>query len=185
MLPSQDGVMNGQVGDAGRLLRDRRREYGDGSYMLAGRNVRRRDGGDCMIRSDLDREALFVFLMDRLRHLMQSRGLESEEIVAVTAQVNRIDSISPTDLVDYARELKTMRTSKVFAAVAEAYKRAKNIVEQSGVRSSDLTWRRHADRLKEPAELALRTALDQPRSPRRHRRGDHEGEGIQRRLRIP
>jgi glycyl-tRNA synthetase beta chain len=48
----------------------------------------------------------------------------------------------------------------VFAAVAEAYKRARNIVEQSGVLPSDLRSPASAGRLSEPAEVALRSALD-------------------------
>src|SRR5438132_826216 len=39
--------MNWQVTDAGC-------GYGDGGYVLAGRNIRRRDAGDCVIRTDLD-----------------------------------------------------------------------------------------------------------------------------------
>src|ERR1700731_3353584 len=46
--------MDRQVGDAGRVLRDLRRGDGDGGYMLAGRNIRRRDAGDCVVGTDLD-----------------------------------------------------------------------------------------------------------------------------------
>jgi glycyl-tRNA synthetase beta chain len=68
--------------------------------------------------------------------------------------------VNPADLMDRARELRTIRSKPVFAAVAEAYKRAKNIVEQSGAPPAELRWRRNSERLREPAEIALRQALD-------------------------
>ena len=109
---------------------------------------------------DADREIVSTFFMDRLRHLMQARGLAFEEIQAVTADVDRAEAKSFADLLDYARELAAVRTSPVFAAVAEAYKRARNIVEQSGIRPSDLRSQETAGRLNEPAELALRRAVN-------------------------
>ncbi len=105
-----------------------------------------------------DRENVSTFFMDRVRHLMQARGLAYEEIQAVTADVDRADAKNFADLLDYARELAAVRTSPVFAAVAEAYKRARNIVEQSGVQPSEL--RQATGRLSEPAEVALRSAVD-------------------------
>src|SRR5205807_10140940 len=48
------GVMNRQVGDAGQLLRARRRGYRDDGYMLAGRNIRRRYASDCVVGRNLD-----------------------------------------------------------------------------------------------------------------------------------
>jgi glycyl-tRNA synthetase beta chain len=105
---------------------------------------------------EFDREGLYVFFMERLRHLMEVRGLQYEEISAATTRVSRIRDVNPLDLLERAREIGAMRSSAVFAAVAEAYKRAKNIVDQSGL-SPD--WGRNADRLSEPAEMALRDAL--------------------------
>jgi hypothetical protein len=58
--PVPRSVMNRQVRDAGQLLRDWRRGYGDGGYVLAGRNVRRRDAGDCVISPDLDTGANLI-----------------------------------------------------------------------------------------------------------------------------
>ncbi len=110
--------------------------------------------------ADKERESFLAFFMERLRHLMQVRGLEYDEIAAATAQLDRIERISPADLLDRAREVATMRDSSVFASVAEAYKRAKNIVEQSGTRSSALPWGLNRERLSEPAEVALRNTLD-------------------------
>jgi glycyl-tRNA synthetase beta chain len=110
--------------------------------------------------TDVDGDAVTAFLMDRVRHVLQVRGVAYEAIQAVTADVRRVEQVGLADLHDYARELAAVRTSPVFAAVAEAYKRAKNIVEQSGAQSGELSWRYNADRLTEPAEVALRSALN-------------------------
>ena len=110
--------------------------------------------------ADKERESFLTFFMERLRHLMQVRGLEYDEIAAATAQLDRIERISPADLLGRAREVAAMRDSSEFASVAEAYKRAKNIVEQSGTHVSHLRWGFNAERLSEPAEVALRATLD-------------------------
>jgi glycyl-tRNA synthetase beta chain len=105
-------------------------------------------------------EQLWVFFMERLRHLMHVRGLQNEEILAVTSRVTFIDSVGGADLVERTRELARIRTTPAFASVAEAFKRANNIVEAAwGSGASIERWGRHADRLHEPAELALRAAL--------------------------
>jgi hypothetical protein len=56
--PVPRDVMNRQVGDAGRLPRDRQLRYGDCSYMLAGRNVRGRDAANCVVGTDLESHSL-------------------------------------------------------------------------------------------------------------------------------
>jgi glycyl-tRNA synthetase beta chain len=108
-----------------------------------------------------EKNQLWEFFMDRLRHLMQTRGLQYEEIQAVTGDIDRLERTSPADLVDRARELASVRSSSVFAAVAEAYKRANNIVETEWKDDGDrwTQWGRNAGRLTEPAEKALREAL--------------------------
>src|ERR1700730_5179653 len=58
--PVPGGVMNRQVGDAGQLLWERRRGYGDSGYVLTGRHVRGRDAGDCVIKPDLDTGANLI-----------------------------------------------------------------------------------------------------------------------------
>jgi glycyl-tRNA synthetase beta chain len=100
------------------------------------------------------------FFIDRLRHLMQSRGLEHQEIQAITARINVIDTESPADLLDRANEIKRVQTTPVFASVAEAYKRAKNIVGQAWGGKDEHPRGHNSSRLVEPAEVALRTALD-------------------------
>lgn len=112
---------------------------------------------------DLTREEnnqIWSFFMERLRHLMELRGLEHEEIQAETGKVSVLEHVSPTDLLERAEELVQARTTPVFAAVAEAHKRAKNIVGQAWGSKAECPWRHLEDRLVEPAELALRKALD-------------------------
>jgi glycyl-tRNA synthetase beta chain len=112
--------------------------------------------------ADDERHQLWAFFMERLRHLMQVRGLQYEEIQAVTTNASCLASTSGADLLERARELARMRTTPTFASVAEAFKRANNIVEAAwGAGSSIERWGRHADRLREPAELALKSALQQ------------------------
>ena len=72
-----------------------------------------------------------------------------------------IDTVSAADLFDRTRELARARQTPAFASVAEAYKRANNIVETAR-RSSpdkDILRGQHADRLHEPAELQLKQQL--------------------------
>jgi glycyl-tRNA synthetase beta chain len=58
------------------------------------------------------------------------------------------------------RELVRGRNTPAFAFVAEAYKRANNIVESAwGSRHTASAWGTHADRLREPAEIQLRAAM--------------------------
>ncbi len=110
--------------------------------------------------SDDVRNPLRVFLMDRLRHLMQVRGLQYEEIQAVTGDAARIETVNPSDLVDRANALAAERHAPGFESVAEAYKRANNIVEAAwGTIDTRDAWGRHADRLSEPAELKLKQAI--------------------------
>ena len=102
----------------------------------------------------------WMFFAERLRHLMEGRGLDYDEIQAETADLERIDTTSAADLVERARELSRARTTPVFASVAEAYKRAKNIVGQAWGGRDEYPPRYEENRLTEPAEIALRRALD-------------------------
>jgi glycyl-tRNA synthetase beta chain len=112
---------------------------------------------DANARSDA-----LAFLTDRLRHLMQARGLQYEEIHAVTWEPERIAAINVADLVDRAVELARVRQTPQFAALAEAFKRANNIVDDAwGREETRGRWGHGAGLLHEPAELALRGALGQ------------------------
>jgi glycyl-tRNA synthetase beta chain len=111
------------------------------------------------LSTDVDRSNFQAFLMERLRHLMQLRGLKFEEIQAVTGDVSKIVSTSPADLFDRATALVEERHSSGFELVAEAFKRANNIVESSGLTNTRAAWGRNADRLIEPAEMRLKQSV--------------------------
>jgi len=101
-----------------------------------------------------------IFLMDRLRHLMESRGLHYEEIQVVTGEIDRIEDESAPALVELARAWKRNVGSQVFKSAAEAHKRAKKIVEQEW---NQLFQRMSSEQqqkiLREPAEVELRKSL--------------------------
>jgi glycyl-tRNA synthetase beta chain len=108
-----------------------------------------------------EKRQLWTFFVERLRHLMQSRGLGHEEIQAITGQASFIDSVNAADLLERAQELAKGRNTPAFASVAEAYKRANNIVESTwGSMQTESMWGKHADRLLEPAEVQLRAATE-------------------------
>jgi glycyl-tRNA synthetase beta chain len=108
-----------------------------------------------------EKHQLWAFFMERLRHLMQARGLEFEEIQAIIGRAKVIDSVSPSDLIDRARHLARGRKTPAFASVAEAYKRANNIVESAwGAVETRERWQRQAGQLKEPAEIQLQSATE-------------------------
>jgi glycyl-tRNA synthetase beta chain len=102
----------------------------------------------------------WAFMADRLRHLMQVRGLQYEEIAAVTSHLERIKTRNPRTLVDYASELARVRSTEDFAALAEAFKRANNIVEEAwGGGPAGRRLPADGNLLTEPAEVALRASL--------------------------
>ena len=110
--------------------------------------------------ADVERDAVLTFLMDRLRHLMQTRGLAHEEIQAVTADVHRLEKKNLADLLEIARELGKARTRPEFAAVAETFKRLKNILSQAGVFTVVMY---EPKRLREPEEVRLQSAFEKLR----------------------
>jgi glycyl-tRNA synthetase beta chain len=105
-----------------------------------------------------EKSQLWVFFIERLRHLMQSRGLEFEEIQAVTASPETLETVSPADLFERSVEIGRARATPQFGAVAEAYKRARNIVD-AAMGAGPVERGRHSDRLTEPAEVELRASL--------------------------
>jgi glycyl-tRNA synthetase beta chain len=109
--------------------------------------------------------AFKLFLMDRLRHLMQMRSLEYEECQVVTGgDVDRILTISPADLVDWAQECRRVVGTPLLASAAEAFIRAKKIVEQEWDRNAKMFGSTSNDGLIEPAEIALRDGLARVRA---------------------
>jgi glycyl-tRNA synthetase beta chain len=105
------------------------------------------------------RRLLWGFLADRLRHLMTQRGLEYEEIQAVTGNLDAVATVSWRDLMDRAIALRDAKQTATFAAVAEAYKRAANIVDEAWGSQSHGQWGRNPQLLTEPAEISLRNIL--------------------------
>jgi glycyl-tRNA synthetase beta chain len=107
------------------------------------------------------RNPLRLFFTERVRHLLETRGLAFEEIQAVTGPVGAIESQSVRDMLDRAAGLAVAIRTPQFAAVAESFKRANNIVdaEWSG-RTTEDVWGRGGERLHEAAEVALKAAVD-------------------------
>ena len=106
------------------------------------------------------KNSLYLFLVDRIRHLMQSRGLEYEEIQAMTGHIDVLDRLGVRDILDRAAALAAAIRTPQFAAVAESFKRANNIVDQEwGGVDTTLRWSVGQDLLHEPVELALKQAV--------------------------
>jgi glycyl-tRNA synthetase beta chain len=110
-----------------------------------------------------DLQTLFVFFADRIQHLMQVRGLGYEEIQAATGHASELMTRTVADAVERALVFREQKTTQDFIDVAAAYKRANNIVdiERQSKTSTEADWNARRDRLSEPAELALRKALDE------------------------
>jgi len=108
---------------------------------------------------DSGRLLVWGFLADRLRHLMSHRGLEFEEIQAVTGDLDAVADVSWRDLLDRGQALREVRQTPMFAAVAEAYKRAANIVEEAWGSAARGKWNLGRELLTEPGEVALAAAL--------------------------
>jgi glycyl-tRNA synthetase beta chain len=108
------------------------------------------------------RNSLRLFLMDRLQHLMQTRGAGYEEVQTVTGGgVDRVVEISPVDLIEWASEWKRVVGTPLFESAAEAHKRAKKIVEAEwNPIDPRLSRQEQAGVLVEPAERDLRGKLD-------------------------
>jgi len=108
------------------------------------------------------RHSLRLFLMDRLQHLMQTRGAGYEEVQTVTGGgVDRVVEISPVDLIEWASEWKRVVGTPLFESAAEAHKRAKKIVEAEwNPTDPRLSRQEQAGVLVEPAERDLRGKLD-------------------------
>jgi glycyl-tRNA synthetase beta chain len=114
------------------------------------------------IASGEARNPLRLFLMDRLQHLMQTRGAGYEEVQTVTGGgIDRVAEISPVDLIEWAAEWKRVVGTAVFESAAEAHKRAKRIVAAERASMLERQGReQQAVTLSEPAEIALRENLD-------------------------
>jgi glycyl-tRNA synthetase beta chain len=107
-------------------------------------------------------QPLELFFADRVRHLLQTRGLAYEEIQAATGDVAQFSERAVSDTVQLAFALRDRKGTQEFIDCAAAYKRANNIVEieRSAKSSTEADWNQGRQRLSEPAEVALRASLD-------------------------
>ncbi|MBM3777748.1 MAG: glycine--tRNA ligase subunit beta [Acidimicrobiia bacterium] len=106
------------------------------------------------------RRVLEGFLIERVRFLMSSRGLEYEEVQAATSDEGWCLSVNVADLVARAEAVREVKTRPEFQGLAEVFRRAKNIVEREAGGPLQPAWRANVERLAEPAEHLLRATLD-------------------------
>jgi glycyl-tRNA synthetase beta chain len=108
------------------------------------------------------RNPLRLFLMERLQHLMRSRGMGSDEVQIVTGGgTNRVADISMIDLIQSADAWKRVVGSPTLVAAAEAHKRAKRIVEvEWDSLGTPMPRDEQVAVLSDDAERALRRELD-------------------------
>ncbi len=103
-----------------------------------------------------------LFFNERLRHLMQERGLDYEDIQFAIGHYDCIEQNSLSGLFGRAKAFKEERRSPELLAVAGCFKRANNIVdiERHSKVTTEADWRVGVELLTEPAANALRQAMD-------------------------
>jgi len=99
-----------------------------------------------------DRNELLQFLLERLRHALESRGAAGRNVRAVTA--GPIERLRPADAAAKVEALGDFAASAQFTQLATAFKRVKNIAGELKDRSP-LPLETLGDALREPAEQAL------------------------------
>lgn len=95
------------------------------------------------------------FWFDRIEHLLRQRGVSESAIRSVLHQ--RHEGVSPFDVLRRAQAVDEVRPQREFIDLARLFKRVNNIVQEQGV---ELEAGDGRGLLKEPAEAALREALD-------------------------
>lgn len=110
--------------------------------------------------AQIDNSDFAKFWAERLRHLMQVRGLDYEQIQAVTGDVHVLERKNPVDLIELAETLGRVSSTATFAAVSEAFKRANNILDEAWGSKRDDTWGSLRHLLISPAEKQLAQAVD-------------------------
>ncbi len=99
------------------------------------------------------------FWLDRLEHLLRQRGLSEGAVRAVLHQ--RTEAVSPLDVLRRAEAIETMRGQQAFVDLARLFKRVNNIVhDHPGALGGGGLRGQNRDRLREPAEVALRERMD-------------------------
>jgi glycyl-tRNA synthetase beta chain len=111
-------------------------------------NLQREDAPDLQ-------SARVSFWFDRIEHLLRQRGVSEGAIRSVLHQ--RHEEISPFDVLRRARAVDEVRPQKEFIDLARLFKRVNNIIQDQ---RADIEAGDGRGLLREPAEAALREALD-------------------------
>jgi glycyl-tRNA synthetase beta chain len=121
------------------------------------------------------RDALFEFLAERLQYVLEARGYDARNIRAVM-QAQAVEAMSPLVARRMLEALPEFTVTPQFTQLATAFKRVKNIARELADEEFDRLEREEpglADRLREPAELALAEELERRRPAIEHlRSGD-------------
>ncbi|MGE3178815.1 MAG: glycine--tRNA ligase subunit beta [Vicinamibacterales bacterium] len=75
-----------------------------------------------------ERDELFRFLLDRLRHVLESRGADRRNVRAVTS--GPVDAIRPAAAAAQVEALGAFASAPQFTQLATAFKRVKNIASE-------------------------------------------------------
>jgi len=95
------------------------------------------------------------FWFDRIEHLLRQRGASEGAIRSVLHQ--RHEEVSPLDIMRRAQAVDEVRPQREFIDLARLFKRVNNIIQDQRVEIEEGNGR---GLLREPAEAALREALD-------------------------
>jgi glycyl-tRNA synthetase beta chain len=107
------------------------------------------------------RDDLRTFLVERLQHILETRGADKRNVRSVLASVGR-HGLRVHDVAENLKGLAEFARSEQFRQLATAFKRVRNIARELGDASADGDLR---PLLKEPAEVALLDAIDAQRGP--------------------
>jgi glycyl-tRNA synthetase beta chain len=99
-------------------------------------------------------QALAAFMLERVRYVLEQRGFEARNVRAVTH--GGIGSVSPLVARRKLEVLPEFTSSPGFTQLATAFKRVRNIARELAPGASE-----DLSPLQEPAEVALRTELEQ------------------------
>jgi len=103
--------------------------------------------------------ALMAFLLERYQYILEQRGYDIRNVRAVTRSFDD----SPVDAKRKLEVLPEFTASPDFQKLAVAFKRVKNIAREAGddIQRDDESVSELRRWLKEPAEIALLTELDE------------------------
>lgn len=101
--------------------------------------------------------ALRGFLLERLKHWLQSEGGYSADVVQ---SVLAASDESPVDVLARGGALAAVRTTPDFEALAISFKRMRNIIEHAGIGDDVAAWDVDPALLEQGAEADLHAALE-------------------------